>query len=66
MYTRFVEENNRFAEEITKSSVAISPRFSIFYGQETFLTPCPDLLRTSKEGFQKFMLLKISLKMINK
>ena len=48
----------KFVEETTKSSVAISSHFTIIYGRETFLTPCPNLFYTIKEAFSKVHIIK--------
>ena len=60
--------STRCVEKTTKSSVAMSLRFSVIYGLETFLTPCPGLLSNSKRKSIYYnlncMLLKISLKMM--
>ena len=55
---------NRFVEKTTKSSVTISPSLSVIYGHETFLTPFPGLLCTSKETHSKLHVIKNLLKLI--
>ena len=50
-YPSFLQCVSGLWKKPAKSSVAISPRFPVIYGQETLLTPCPGLLCTSKETY---------------
>ena len=58
LHTPFPTMCTSFTEKTTKPYVAISPHFSITYGLETCLTPCPGLLCNSKESYSKVHVIK--------